>query len=382
MRCSVCGIIQIENMAADMEALRAENAKLRMFAVSPTASDNFQPYQAQHPAVVEVEPLVSRPQRDRRQPPPPPVSTAHTKDGNSLHFPAAVESSRSAARPSSSWRTDQSTAAPVPSQPYAAAPTAHVVSPTMHQVSPPLSVQVGRTSAGTAAVREPGYQPAEPGPQSIAGAQPSSNDAVSFLLRQQQLAQERASFTSARAGPPRDEPPVVDADEAAERLRMLAELRQQRQEEREQAARQKQALIAQRAAGEVLHSEPTYNNDVPVGRFRRDESDASSVPQPSRFSRQEPATPTRTDEGGELAKRQAMFADIMSERGSASTVATRFSRMRQPSEDALPATVGYGGTSEAASTGYDDRPVPGPAPVTLTNLAECYSLRCSNKSFR
>lgn len=125
---------------------------------------------------------------------------------------------------------------------------------------------------------QPVYTPA-PAP-----APAQASDPTAFLLRQRQLALERAA---ARDTAPIDRghvvPPHEEDDDTAERMRMLAEVRQQRQAEKEAARQQKVATSQQ---------EPSYS--VSGGRFQRDD-----------------ALPLRHDD---MSDRQAMFADIMAER--------------------------------------------------------------------
>jgi hypothetical protein len=120
----------------------------------------------------------------------------------------------------------------------------------------------------------------------------SNESAAAFLLKQRQLAADRAAVAASDSKP--HEPRDGEDDDAAERLRMLAEVRRQREQERESARRE-------RAGHES--AEPRSLTRQPI------------VPDPSRLrSQTAPSVSAQPPLDPEARKRQEMFADIMAER--------------------------------------------------------------------
>lgn len=278
-----------------------------------------------------TEPVLSHPpSRSTRPPPAPPTASVSVPSYQSTpteFAPQPPPSSRGTSKPSSSWRTDPTTATSAP----AVAPNS------MSVYQPP----------GPVAFAAPAANPTQSNNGNAA-----NNDAAAFLLRQQQLAKERAaassaSVSSSRHATPIDrsgaDSPAVDDAETAERLRMLAEVRRQRQVERDEAARAKH-----QGSGGYSDVRPT-DAAAPstIGRFRRDGHvvDTGTVVGTVDSNAARPAA--RGD--GELERRRAMFADIMSERrdgeagdggGGGSRAASRLTRFAGRSEESpIPAAA-------------------------------------------
>lgn len=162
----------------------------------------------------------------------------------------------------------------------------------------------------------------------VSAASPPSasggNDAAAFLFRQRQLALQRAAASApAEAPTPPPAPAVVrsrnsiDEDEVAERLRLLAEV----QEQRQRLQQRREAPAAPQSAPRAVPQADTSERETLPARFRRNRADDAFRPSNDTLPQDDA-----------LLKRQSMFADIMAEERPPPTRFGRFPRDTRPSE--------------------------------------------------
>jgi hypothetical protein len=170
--------------------------------------------------------------------------------------------------------------------------------------------QVDRATTAASAVSQPSAS--------------SDNEAAAFLFRQRQLALQRAAASAPAEAPALPPAPpsvrsrdLIDEDEVAERLRLLAEV----QEQRQRLQQRREAPAVPQSAPRAVPQPDTFEREILPTRFRRNRADDAFRP---------PSDTVPLDDA--LLKRQSMFADIMAEERPPATRFGRFPRDARASE--------------------------------------------------